>query len=170
GDPPGDARRRPALAASAPGDEPRHPRRPGRRRKRTGGQFRRADRLRRDPAGLERKMKRRGNAVWKGGLHEGRGLVSTESTTLSNASYNFSARFENGSGTNPEELIAAAHAACFSMALGAELEKAGLNPEEISTQATATLDRQDGHWRVTAIRLDVRAKVPRATPAVLQAA
>jgi osmotically inducible protein OsmC len=115
-------------------------------------------------------MKRRGNAVWKGGLHEGRGLVSTESTTLSNASYNFSARFENGSGTNPEELIAAAHAACFSMALGAELEKAGLNPEEISTQATATLDRQDGHWRVTAIRLDVRAKVPRATPAVLQAA
>jgi len=115
-------------------------------------------------------MKRRGNAVWKGGLHEGRVLVSTESTTLSNASYNFSARFENGSGTNPEELIAAAHAACFSMALGAELEKAGLNPEEISTQATATLDRQDGHWRVTAIRLDVRAKVPRATPAVLQAA
>lgn len=115
-------------------------------------------------------MKRRGNAVWKGGLRDGRGLVSTESQTLSNASYNFSARFENGSGTNPEELIAAAHASCFSMALAAELEKAGLSPEEISTQATATLDRQEGHWRVTAIRLDVRAKVPNAPPAVFQAA
>jgi lipoyl-dependent peroxiredoxin len=115
-------------------------------------------------------MKRRGNAVWKGGLREGRGLVSTESQTLSNASYGFSARFENGSGTSPEELIAAAHASCFSMALAAELEKAGLSPEEISTQATATLDRQNGHWRVTSIRLDVRAKVPHADPAVFQAA
>lgn len=115
-------------------------------------------------------MKRRGNAVWKGGLREGRGLVSTESQTLSNASYGFSARFENGSGTNPEELIAAAHASCFSMALAAELEKAGLSPEEISTQASATLDRQEGQWRVTAIRLDVRAKVPHADSAVFQAA
>ena len=115
-------------------------------------------------------MKRRAHAVWKGGLREGRGLVSTESTTLSNASYNFSARFENGSGTNPEELVAAAHASCFSMALAAELEKAGLNPEEISTQATVTLDRQEGHWRVTAIRLDVRARVPHAPPDVFRAA
>jgi osmotically inducible protein OsmC len=115
-------------------------------------------------------MKRRGNAVWKGGLREGRGLVSTESQTLSNASFGFSARFENGSGTNPEELIAAAHASCFSMALAAELEKAGLSPEEISTQATATLDRQEGQWRVTAIRLDVRAKIPHADSAAFQAA
>jgi len=115
-------------------------------------------------------MKRRGNAVWKGGLREGRGLVSTESQTLSNASFNFPARFESGSGTNPEELIAAAHAACFSMALAAELEKVGLSPEEISTQATATLERQDGNWRVTAIRLDVRAKIPHAPPAVFHAA
>ena len=115
-------------------------------------------------------MKRRGNAVWKGGLRDGRGLISTESQTLSNASYNFSARFENGSGTTPEELIAAAHASCFSMALAAELEKAGVTPEEISTQATVTLDRQEGHWRVTAIRLDVRAKVPNGPAAVFQAA
>jgi len=115
-------------------------------------------------------MKRKGEAVWKGGLRDGRGLVSTESQTLSNASYGFLARFESGSGTNPEELIAAAHAACFSMALSAELEKAGLAPGEISTQATVTLDKVDAAWRVTAIRLDVRAKVPNADPAVFQAA
>lgn len=115
-------------------------------------------------------MKRRGEAVWKGGLRDGRGLVSTESQTLSNASYSFVARFESGSGTNPEELIAAAHAACFSMALSAELEKVGLPPEEISTQATVTLEKADAGWRITGIRLDVRARVPGADPGVFQAA
>ena len=115
-------------------------------------------------------MKRKADAVWKGGLREGRGLVSTESRTLQDASYSFSARFENGSGTNPEELIAAAHAACFSMALSAELEKVGLNPAEIFTQAMVTLEKQDSGFRVSSIRLDVRAKVPHADPAVFQAA
>jgi osmotically inducible protein OsmC len=115
-------------------------------------------------------MKRKGYAVWKGGLREGRGLVSTESQTLSDASYSFAARFETGSGTNPEELIAAAHAACFSMALSAELEKVGLSPGEIRTQAMLTLEKQESGYRVTGIRLDVRAKVPGADPAVFQAA
>jgi osmotically inducible protein OsmC len=115
-------------------------------------------------------MIRKGHAVWKGGLREGRGLISTESQTLSDASYSFSARFESGSGTNPEELIAAAHAACFSMALAAELEKVGLNPGEIDAQAMLTLEKQDSGFRIAGIRLDVRAQVPHADPAVFQAA
>lgn len=115
-------------------------------------------------------MKRRGSAVWKGGLKEGRGLVSTESKTLSDASYGFAARFESGSGTNPEELIAAAHSACYSMALAAELGKAGLNPEEISTQAVVTLDKLETGWRVTGIQLHTRARIPNADPAVFQKA
>jgi osmotically inducible protein OsmC len=115
-------------------------------------------------------MKRRGSAVWKGDLKDGRGLVSTESKTLSDASYGFAARFESGSGTNPEELIAAAHAACFSMALAAELGRAGLNPEEISTQAIVTLDKVEAGWRITGIKLDTRARVPNADPAVFQQA
>jgi lipoyl-dependent peroxiredoxin len=115
-------------------------------------------------------MKRRGLAVWKGGLRDGRGLLSTESRTLQDASYSFSARFENGSGTNPEELLAAAHAACFSMALSAELEKVGLSSGEISTQAIVTMEKMDSGFTVSAIRLDVRAKVPHADPTVFQAA
>lgn len=115
-------------------------------------------------------MKRRGSAIWKGALRDGRGLVSTESKTLSDASYGFSSRFESGSGTNPEELIAAAHAACFSMALAAELGKAGLNPEEIATQATVTIDKTEEGWRITGIRLDTRARVPDADPAAFQKA
>src|SRR5262245_27519410 len=115
-------------------------------------------------------MKRRGSAIWKGPLREGRGLISTESKTLSDASYGFSSRFENGSGTNPEELIAAAHAGCFSMALAAELGKAGLQPEEISTNATVTLDKTDAGWRITEIRLDTRGRVPNTTPDAFQKA
>lgn len=109
-------------------------------------------------------MKRKAEAVWKGGLRDGRGLLSTESRTLSNASYGFTSRFESGSGTNPEELIAAAHAGCFSMALAAELGKAGMNPEEIETQATVTMEKTDSGWRITGIRLEVRARVPNADP------
>jgi lipoyl-dependent peroxiredoxin len=115
-------------------------------------------------------MKRRGSAVWKGGLKDGRGLVSTESKTLSDASYGFAARFESGSGTNPEELIGAAHAACYSMALAAELGKAGLAPEEITTQAVVTMDKLEAGWRVTGIHLNVRARVPNADPALFQTA
>jgi osmotically inducible protein OsmC len=109
-------------------------------------------------------MKRKGGAVWKGGLKDGRGLVSTESQTLSQASFGFVSRFEHGSGTNPEELIGAAHAACFSMALAAELEKASMSPELIETEVTVTLEKLDVGWRITGIRLDVRAKVPGAEP------
>jgi lipoyl-dependent peroxiredoxin len=115
-------------------------------------------------------MKRRGSAIWKGPLKEGRGLISTESKTLSDASYGFSSRFESGSGTNPEELIAAAHAGCFSMALAAELGKAGLQPEEIATHATVTMDKTDEGWRITGIRLDVRARVPNTPPEDFQKA
>jgi osmotically inducible protein OsmC len=115
-------------------------------------------------------MIRRGSARWKGGLREGRGLVSTESKTLTDASYGYSARFEHGSGTNPEELIAAAHASCFSMALAAELGKESLQPEEIETEAVVHLDRPNGGWKVTGLRLDVRAKVPNADPEAFQKA
>lgn len=115
-------------------------------------------------------MKRRASAVWKGTLRDGRGLLSTESQTLSNASYGFSSRFEGGSGTNPEELVAAAHAGCFSMALSAELGKAGMQPEEIETQATVTIEKLEAGWRVSGIRLEVRAKVPNADPAAFQKA
>ena len=115
-------------------------------------------------------MKRRGSALWKGGLREGRGLVSTESRSLTDASYGYNARFEHGSGTNPEELLAAAHASCFSMALAAELGKASLHPEEIETHSVVTLDRNDGGWKVTALRLDVRARVPNADPGAFQKA
>jgi osmotically inducible protein OsmC len=113
-------------------------------------------------------MKRRASAIWKGGLRDGRGLLSTESQALSNASYGFIARFESGSGTNPEELIAAAHAGCYSMALAAELEKAGLAPEEIFTQAVVTLERRDEGWRITEVRLDTHARVPNADAAAFR--
>lgn len=115
-------------------------------------------------------MKRRAAAIWKGGLREGRGLLSTESKTLSDASYGFASRFESGSGTNPEELIAAAHAGCFSMALAAELGRAGLQPEEISTHATVTLDKTDEGWRITNVRLDTHGRVPNTTPETFQKA
>src|ERR1051326_1288313 len=107
-------------------------------------------------------MKRRGSALWKGGLREGRGLLSTESKSLTDASYGYGSRFEHGSGTNPEELIAAAHASCYAMALAAELDKVSLHPEEIETQSVVTLDRNNGGWKITALRLDVRARVPDA--------
>src|SRR6185295_13223210 len=115
-------------------------------------------------------MMRRGSALWKGGLREGRGLLSTESRSLTDASYGYGSRFEHGSGTNPEELIAAAHASCYAMALAAELGKASLNPEEIDTQSVVTIDRNEGGWRVTALRVDVRARVPDADPDTFQRA
>ena len=107
-------------------------------------------------------MKRKGSAVWKGGLKEGKGTVSTDSGVLSNTQYSFSTRFEDGKGTNPEELIAAAHAGCFSMALSAQLGNAGMTAEQIQTTATVSLDKTDGGFAITAIHLDVRAKIPGA--------
>ena len=105
-------------------------------------------------------MKRRGSAVWNGGLKDGKGKLSTESGVLKDAAYSFGTRFESGIGTNPEELIGAAHAGCFSMALSMILGDAGHPPETIQTTATVTLDRTDKGPTVTAVHLDVSAKVP----------
>ncbi len=110
-------------------------------------------------------MKRKGSAVWRGGLKDGKGTISTESGVLKDAQYSFSTRFDNGIGTNPEELIGAAHAGCFSMAFSAELGKAGLTPESIQTTATVTLDKTDAGFSVTTSHLDVTVKVPGADKA-----
>jgi osmotically inducible protein OsmC len=107
-------------------------------------------------------MKRNGSAVWRGGLKDGKGTVSTDSGVLSSTQYSFSTRFEDGKGTNPEELIAAAHAGCFSMALSAQLGNAGMTAEQIQTTASVSLDKTDGGFAITAIHLDVRAKIPGA--------
>ena len=107
-------------------------------------------------------MKRKASAVWRGDLKSGKGTISTESTTLKEAQYSFSTRFENGVGTNPEELIAAAHAGCFSMAFSAELGKAGLTPDSIATTATITMDKTDAGFTVTESHLDMTAKIPGA--------
>ena len=108
-------------------------------------------------------MKRSGSAVWKGGLKDGKGSISTESGVLSNTQYGFNARFENGPGTNPEELIGAAHAGCFSMALSAQLGEAKLTAEGIRTTATVTLEKIGGNFSITAVHLDLVAKVPGAS-------
>ncbi len=105
-------------------------------------------------------MKRNASAVWQGGLKDGKGTISTASGVLKETQYSFSTRFENGVGTNPEELIAAAHAGCFSMAFSAELGKAGFTPESIHTVATVTLDKTDAGFTVTESHLEVRAKIP----------
>jgi osmotically inducible protein OsmC len=105
-------------------------------------------------------MKRKASAVWRGGLKDGKGTISTESNVLKDTQYSFSARFESGVGTNPEELIAAAHAGCFSMAFSAELGKAGITPESISTTATVTLEKTDAGFTVTESHLDVTAMIP----------
>lgn len=115
-------------------------------------------------------MKRKASAVWNGDLKTGNGTISTESKTLSNAQYSFTTRFENGVGTNPEELIAAAHAGCFSMALSAQLGSAGLKPEKIETSATVTMEKWDKGWTVTDILLEVKAKVPGADQAAFDKA
>ncbi len=107
-------------------------------------------------------MKRKASAVWKGGLRDGKGTISTDSGVLSNTQYSFSTRFEQGIGTNPEELIAAAHAGCFSMALSGQLGNAGMTAESINTTATVTLEKTDAGFTITAIHLDVRARIPGA--------
>jgi len=110
-------------------------------------------------------MKRTGSAIWQGDLKSGKGTVSTESGVLSQTQYSFSTRFENGKGTNPEELVAAAHAGCFAMALSAQLGEAGLTPEKLETTATVTFDKVEAGWTVTNIALNVRGKVPKADEA-----
>lgn len=107
-------------------------------------------------------MKRNASAVWKGGLKDGKGTISTDSGVLSETQYSFSTRFEEGKGTNPEELIAAAHAGCFSMALSGQLAQAALTPESIRTTASVTLEKIDGGFAITSVHLEVKAKVPGA--------
>jgi len=108
-------------------------------------------------------MKRKASAVWKGGLKDGNGSISTDSGVLSNTQYSFSTRFEDGIGTNPEELIGAAHAGCFSMALSGQLGNAGMTAESINTTATVTMEKTDAGFTVTEVHLDVTAKIPGAS-------
>ncbi|HEX3107722.1 MAG TPA: OsmC family protein [Thermoanaerobaculia bacterium] len=115
-------------------------------------------------------MKRKASAEWNGSLKDGKGVISTESGLLENAQYSFSTRFENGKGTNPEELIAAAHAGCFSMALSAQLTTAGTPPARVATTATVTLDKTDAGFTVTNVHLEVTASVPGTTEAAFQEA
>ena len=105
-------------------------------------------------------MIRKASAVWKGSLKDGKGTISSDSGVLSNTPYSFSTRFENAKGTNPEELIAAAHAGCFTMALSAQLGNAGITPESLETTASLSLDKLDAGWTVTKIHLDVSARIP----------
>jgi osmotically inducible protein OsmC len=107
-------------------------------------------------------MKRKASAVWNGGLKDGKGTISTDSGVLSETQYSFSTRFEDGIGTNPEELIAAAHAGCFSMALSGQLGRAGLTAESIRTTASVKLEKVDEAFAITAVHLDVTARVPGA--------
>jgi osmotically inducible protein OsmC len=105
-------------------------------------------------------MDRSASAAWHGGLKDGKGTISTQSGTLKDAQYSFSTRFENGVGTNPEELIAAAHAGCFTMALSAQLGEANFRPDSVETTAVVTLDKTAEGPTVTKIHLTTRAKVP----------
>ena len=115
-------------------------------------------------------MLRKGSAVWQGGIRDGRGTVSTESGVLSEAQYSFSTRFEDGKGTNPEELIAAAHAGCFSMALSKQLGDAGLTADSIDTTASVRLEKTDAGFSITKVHLDVTARVPGADAAAFETA
>ncbi len=113
-------------------------------------------------------MQRKASAIWKGGLKDGKGSVSSASSVLNNTPYSFTTRFENTPGTNPEELIAAAHAACFSMALSAQLGTANLTPSSIETSATLTMEKLDAGWTITAVHLDVVGRVPGSDAATFQ--
>ncbi len=109
-------------------------------------------------------MQRTASAVWRGGLKDGKGTISSQSGVLRETQYSFGTRFENGVGTNPEELIAAAHAGCFTMALSAQLGSASLTPESLETTAEVKFEKTDDGFGITAIHLTTRAKVPGATP------
>ena len=115
-------------------------------------------------------MKRNASAVWQGGLKDGKGTISTQSGVLQQTQYSFGTRFEDGIGTNPEELIAAAHAGCFSMALSGQLGAAGMTAESIETTATVTLDKVDGGFAVTNVHLDVTVRIPGADQAAFDTA
>ncbi len=105
-------------------------------------------------------IRREGSARWQGSGKEGKGTLTTQSGTLRDTPYSFTARFGDGQGTNPEELIAAAHAGCFSMALAFQLSGAGHAPEELATTARLSMQQEAGGWRIAAIVLSLRARVP----------
>ncbi|RJG04098.1 OsmC family protein [Noviherbaspirillum sedimenti] len=107
-------------------------------------------------------MKRTATAVWSGGLKDGKGNISTQSGVLNSTQYGFTSRFENGVGTNPEELIAAAHAGCFTMALSGQLGEAGMVAERLTTSAAVTIEKVGDSFSITAIHLDLLAKIPGA--------
>jgi len=107
-------------------------------------------------------MKRSAEAQWHGDLKSGKGTISTASGTLANQPYSFHTRFEDGKGTNPEELLAAAHAGCFSMALSAQLAEAGLTADSIETRCTIVLEKTAGGFGITQSRLELKARVPGA--------
>ncbi len=106
------------------------------------------------------KIKRHGSAVWRGGFKEGQGAISTESGALKAFPYGFKSRFEGVTGTNPEELIAAAHAGCFTMALSLVLSEARLSAEQMETSAEVTLEQVEGGYAITAVHLTLKAKIP----------
>ncbi len=115
-------------------------------------------------------IKRKASAQWRGGLKNGKGTVTTDSKLLSNAQYSFTTRFEEGTGTNPEELIAAAHAGCFAMALSAQLGEAGLEAQSIDAACTVSMEKRDAGWEVTESHLDVTARIPGADAAKFETA
>jgi osmotically inducible protein OsmC len=115
-------------------------------------------------------MKRNASAEWRGGLKDGKGTISTDSGVLAGTQYSFSTRFEEGVGTNPEELIAAAHAGCFSMALSGQLGNANLTAESIRTTASVKLEKTDAGFTVTEVHLQVAARVPGATAEAFETA
>ena len=107
-------------------------------------------------------MKKTASAHWQGGIKDGKGTLSTQSGALANAPYGFNTRFADQPGTNPEELLGAAHAGCFTMALSKELGEAGMTAESIDTQADVTLDKSDGGFAITAVHLTLKARIPGA--------
>lgn len=115
-------------------------------------------------------MQRTGSAHWSGGLKDGKGTVSTASGVLKETQYSFSTRFENGVGTNPEELLAAAHAGCFTMALSAQLDGAGMKAESLDTKATVSLEKVEGGFGITSVHLELTAKIPGADKAKFEEA
>jgi lipoyl-dependent peroxiredoxin len=115
-------------------------------------------------------MQRKATAIWNGGLKDGKGTLSTESGVLKQAQYSFSTRFENGIGTNPEELLAAAHAGCFTMALSAQLGNAGLTAQKLETTATISLEKLADGFAITKSHLDLIARIPGADQAKFDAA
>ncbi len=115
-------------------------------------------------------IKRSGSAVWSGGLKDGKGSISTQSGVLDNTQYGFNTRFDNGPGTNPEELIGAAHAGCFTMALSAQLGEAGMTAQSLKTTATVSLEKDEQGFAITAVHLNLIAHIPGANQEAFEAA